>query len=88
MNEGLILDVARDAVQTMLLISMPPLLIAMAIGLLIALFQTLTQIQEMTLIFVPKILLVFGSFLLLLPWMVRQMDEFMARMIDIMVGLP
>lgn len=88
MEEGLILDVARDAVETMLTISLPPLLIGMAIGLVIALFQTLTQLQEMTLIFVPKIVIVFGSLLVLLPWMVRQIVEFFLRLMDVVVSLP
>ncbi|WP_413205287.1 flagellar biosynthesis protein FliQ [Rhodospirillum sp. A1_3_36] len=83
----MIMDVARDAIFTMLLVSAPPLLAGMAIGLVIALFQTLTQIQEMTLIFVPKIILVFAVIMLLLPWMVREVSEFMERLMDIAVSL-
>ncbi|AEO49358.1 flagellar biosynthesis protein FliQ [Rhodospirillum rubrum] len=87
MNEGMIMDVARDAILTMLIISAPPLLAGMVIGLIIALFQTLTQIQEMTLVFVPKIVVVFASLLLTLPWMVRQASEFMERLMDIVTTL-
>ncbi|ABC23620.1 Flagellar biosynthesis protein FliQ [Rhodospirillum rubrum ATCC 11170] len=83
----MIMDVARDAILTMLIISAPPLLAGMVIGLIIALFQTLTQIQEMTLVFVPKIVVVFASLLLTLPWMVRQASEFMERLMDIVTTL-
>jgi flagellar biosynthetic protein FliQ len=86
-DEAMIMDVARDAIMTMLIISGPPLLVGMAIGLVIALFQTLTQIQEMTLIFVPKILIVFATVLLMLPWMVRELTEFMERLMDIATTL-
>ncbi|MGB0696402.1 MAG: flagellar biosynthesis protein FliQ [Rhodospirillaceae bacterium] len=88
MDENLILQVGRDAVTTMIIISTPILLIGTAIGLIIAVFQTLTQIQEMTLTYVPKILVVFFSILLLLPWMIRQMADFWTRMMDVMIGLP
>lgn len=84
----MIMDVARDAIYTMLIVSAPPLLVGMAVGLVIALFQTLTQIQEMTLIFVPKIVLVFATIMLLLPWMVREVSEFLERLMDIAVTLP
>jgi flagellar biosynthetic protein FliQ len=86
-EEAMIMDVARDAIFTMLVVSAPPLLAGMAIGLVIALFQTLTQIQEMTLIFVPKIILVFAVIMLMLPWMVREVSEFMERLMDIAVSL-
>ncbi|MCF8479616.1 MAG: flagellar biosynthesis protein FliQ [Rhodospirillum sp.] len=88
MEEAMIMDVARDAIYTMLIVSAPPLLVGMAVGLVIALFQTLTQIQEMTLIFVPKIVLVFATIMLLLPWMVREVSEFLERLMDIAVTLP
>ena len=69
MTEVMVIEIGKNAIFTLLLIVGPLLLIAMVIGLLISLFQTLTQIQEMTLVFVPKILVVFISliFLLRLP---------------------
>ncbi|CCG08008.1 flagellar biosynthesis protein FliQ [Pararhodospirillum photometricum] len=88
MEEGLILDLSREAVWLMILVSGPALLVGMVIGVAIALVQTLTQIQEMTLVFVPKILLVFGTLLLSLPWMVRQMTEFMTHLMDVAATLP
>ncbi|GEO80296.1 flagellar biosynthesis protein FliQ [Pararhodospirillum oryzae] len=88
MDEAMVLDLARDAIQMMLIVSGPPLMVGMVIGLFIALFQTLTQIQEMTLVFVPKILVVFATLLITLPWMVRQLTEFMVHLMDIATTLP
>ena len=59
MTEVMVVEVGKDAIYTLLLVVGPLLLVAMIIGLLISLFQTLTQIQEMTLVFVPKIMFVF-----------------------------
>lgn len=88
MNEAQILDIARDAVWTMLLVSGPILLVGLAIGLLISLFQALTSIQEMTLTFVPKIIVIFGTMILVMPYMIRHMTEFTLRLMDTIVGLP
>jgi len=68
-NEGIILDVARDALMTVLIVAAPPLIIGLSVGILVSIFQTVTSIQEPTLAFVPKIvgvfvaLLIFGSFM-------------------------
>lgn len=88
MNEAQILDVARDAVWTMLVVAGPVLLIGLAIGLIISLFQALTSIQEMTLTFVPKMLVVFATLILVMPYMIRHMTEFTLRLMDTIVGLP
>lgn len=88
MEQTQILDVARDAIFTMILISAPLLLAGLAVGLVISLFQTLTQIQEMTLVFVPKILAVFITTLLALPFMIRTLIEMMVRLMDIVISLP
>jgi len=82
MDAAQIIDVARDGVWTMLVVAGPILLIGLAVGLTISLFQTLTSLQEMTLTFVPKILVVFGSLILLMPYMMRHMSEFTLRMFD------
>ena len=69
MNEGVILDIARDALMTVLTVAAPPLVIGLSVGILVSIFQTVTSIQEPTLAFVPKIvgvfvaLLIFGSFM-------------------------
>ena len=58
----------------------PMMIVGLAIGLLVSLFQALTQIQEMTLAFVPKILGIFVVFLLMMPFMVATMSEFMREL--------
>ncbi|MFA7430749.1 MAG: flagellar biosynthesis protein FliQ [Rhodospirillaceae bacterium] len=88
MNETEILDIARDAVWTMLMIAGPILIVGLIIGLSISLFQALTSIQEMTLTFVPKMLIVFASLIFLMPYMLRHMTEFTLRLMDTIVGLP
>lgn len=81
-----ILDIARDAIYTLLIISGPVMAMGLGVGLLIALFQALTQIQEMTLTFVPKIVAIFLSLLLFLPLMGAQMNDLMARLMDRVVS--
>ena len=73
MNEIEVLDIARDAVITLLKILTPILSVALFVGLIIGIFQALTQIQEMTLAFVPKIISVFVALILLFPFMLNQM---------------
>ena len=72
-----IVFLGRDAMIVTLLISSPMLLSGMAIGLLISVFQSVTQIQEITLTFVPKIFVVFLAFIIFLPWMGSTMLGFM-----------
>lgn len=82
MNEAQLLEVARDALLVTLKISAPLLLVGLLVGVVIALFQALTQIQEMTLTFVPKILVTFVTLLLLLPFMLNTLVEFTRAMLD------
>jgi flagellar biosynthetic protein FliQ len=86
MNEAQVLDIAQDAIWTLLKVSGPILLVGLAIGLTISLFQALTQIQEMTLTFVPKIIVVFLSLMFLMPFMFRQLSEFTLRVMDNMIS--
>jgi flagellar biosynthetic protein FliQ len=74
-----VLDVARDAILTLVLVASPLMLIGLAVGVAISLFQALTQIQEMTLVFVPKILAIFVAMLLALPFMADVLQGHMAR---------
>ena len=67
-----VLDVARDAILTLVLVSSPLMLVGLAVGVAISLFQALTQIQEMTLVFVPKILAIFVAMLIALPFMAER----------------
>jgi len=80
MSGAEVLDVARDAVFTLVLVASPLMLIGLIVGVVISLFQALTQIQEMTLVFVPKILAIFVAMLLMLPWMADSLQGHMARM--------
>lgn len=80
-----VLDIARDAIWTLIIISAPMMLVGLAVGVVIALFQALTQIQEMTLVFVPKIIAIFVTMLLTLPFMGAMMQGFMARIADMIV---
>ena len=73
MNEIEVLDISRDAIFTLLKVVTPVLLVALFVGLIIGIFQALTQIQEMTLAFVPKIISVFVAIILLFPFMLEQM---------------
>ena len=87
MNEANTLEVAREAVLVLLQVSGPIMVIALVVGLIISLFQALTQIQEMTLTFVPKIIVVFIALLLLFPFMLATMKGFMERLVDRIISL-
>jgi flagellar biosynthetic protein FliQ len=73
------LDVARDAIVTLIVVSAPVMLVGLAVGLVISLLQALTQIQEMTIAFVPKILAIFVSLLVALPFMAEKLQAEMLR---------
>jgi flagellar biosynthetic protein FliQ len=87
MNVTDVLEVSREAVIVMLKVGAPVLAIALAVGLLVSLFQALTQIQEMTLSFVPKILVIFVSLLVLLPYMLGTLVTFGEGLMDRIVAL-
>jgi len=74
-----VLDVARDAITTLIVVSAPVMLVVLAVGVVISLFQALTQIQEMTIAFVPKILAIFISLLIALPFMAEKLHAEMLR---------
>ena len=75
-----VLDVARDSIMTLVLVSSPILLIGLLVGVVISLFQALTQIQEMTLVFVPKIIAIFIAMLIALPFMADVLQGHMMRL--------
>ena len=80
------LDVARDAIWTIVLVSSPLMVVGLVVGVVVSLFQALTQIQEMTLVFVPKILAIFAAMLLALPFMADALQTEMARIAARIVG--
>jgi flagellar biosynthetic protein FliQ len=73
MTEVEVLEISREAIFTLLKVVTPVLSVALFVGLIVGIFQALTQIQEMTLAFVPKIISVFLTIILLFPFMLSQM---------------
>jgi len=86
MDEGVLLEISRDAVIVTLKVAAPIMLVALVVGLIISLFQALTQIQEATLTFVPKILIVFAAMLLLAPFMLHSLIEFTEQLMSRAAG--
>lgn len=86
MSGAEILDVARDSIWTLILVASPLMLVGLLVGVVISLFQALTQIQEMTLVFVPKILAIFVTMLLALPFMADSLHAHMLRLTSRIVG--
>ncbi len=82
MDVGAVADVSREAVYTLVLMSAPILIVALVMGLLISLFQALTQIQEATLTFVPKIIAVYFSMIVILPYMYTKLSIFMDHIVQ------
>lgn len=80
MDANDILEISKDGIIVLLQISLPVMLVALVVGLIISLFQALTQIQEMTLSFVPKIVCVFLSLLILLPFIIDRLTGLMDRL--------
>ena len=74
-----VLDIAREAIITLVVVAAPVMLVGLAVGVVISLLQALTQIQEMTIAFVPKILAIFISLLVALPFMAEKLHEEMLR---------
>ena len=87
MNEADVLDIARDAIVVTIKVGGPPMVLALIVGLGISLVQALTQIQEMTLTFIPKILVIFVSMLLFMPFMLGTLSDFTERLMDRIAGV-
>ncbi len=75
------LGLAKQAIEITLLLSLPILGIGMVVGLVVSIFQAVTQIQEMTLAFVPKIVAVMLGLLAFFPWMMDKMGAFTEKLI-------
>ena len=80
------LDVARDAIWTIVVVSSPLMIVGLVVGVVVSLFQALTQIQEQTLVFVPKILAIFVTLLLALPFMADSLHGHMMRISSRIIG--
>jgi flagellar biosynthetic protein FliQ len=80
------LDVAREAIWTLVVVSSPLMVVGLVVGVVVSLFQALTQIQEQTLVFVPKILAIFITLLLALPFMADSLHAEMMRISSRIIG--
>lgn len=87
MNEAELLELVQMALMLVIKISMPPMLVGLIVGVTIALFQALTQIQEITLVFVPKIVAVFVVIFMLFPAMTEVMTAFFDTIADRIVAI-
>lgn len=85
MSHQFVIDLSRDAIITALMVSAPMLIIALGIGLLVSVFQSVTQIQEQTLSFVPKLVMVGGAFIIGLPWLLQILIKYTTSLIQ---GIP
>jgi flagellar biosynthesis protein FliQ len=86
MSGAEVLDIARDAILTLVLVSAPLMLVGLVVGVIVSLFQALTQIQETTLVFVPKILAMFAAMLVALPFMADALHSHVVRLASRIVG--
>tara|TARA_A100000171_G_C2135219_1_gene149660 strand:- start:1103 stop:1369 length:267 start_codon:yes stop_codon:yes gene_type:complete len=82
-----VLDVGQDAIFVLLKVGTPLMFAALLTGLAISFFQALTQIQEMTLSFIPKILVTFGGMILLMPFFGRTLGAFSQEIFNRIIGL-
>jgi flagellar biosynthesis protein FliQ len=85
MSGETVLDLAREGIWVMILVAAPMMIVGLLVGVVIALFQALTQIQEMTLVFVPKILSIFIVMLLALPFLGATLGTYMQRIADMII---
>ena len=77
MSPEFVIDLGRNAVKTVLLISSPMLLSGLIVGLMISIFQAATQINEQTMTFIPKIVGVFVTLLIFAPWILQKVSAFL-----------
>lgn len=80
MTPGTVMEIGRQAIEVTLLISAPPLVAALVIGLVISIFQAATQINESTLQFVPKLVAMFLVLVLFGPWMLQYLIDYIQRL--------
>lgn len=76
MTVELVNQISRQTFETILLVGGPVLLVSLIVGILISLFQAITQLQEITMTFIPKIIAVFVTLLVMLPWMIKVLVGF------------
>ena len=77
MSGNEVIDIGREGLWTLIIVIAPVMIVGLTVGVGIALFQALTQIQEMTLVFAPKIVVIFITLMISLPFMGHKMADFM-----------
>lgn len=87
MNEIEVIEVGREGILTILYAAGPLMAVALGVGLTVSLFQALTQIQEMTLAFVPKIVAIFGASIFMAPFIIGQVDTLARNMFDRIIAV-
>lgn len=87
MNEAEVIEISRQGVMAIIVAGGPLMLVALGVGLTISLIQALTQVQEMTLAFVPKILAIFGASILMAPFIIATLNTLTVSMFDRIAAL-
>ncbi|MBN2071849.1 MAG: flagellar biosynthesis protein FliQ [Candidatus Krumholzibacteriota bacterium] len=87
MTADAVIDIGRYALYITVLVASPMLLFGLIVGLVIGIFQAVTQINEMTLVFVPKILAVSLAIVIFMPWMLRTLISFTAQIFSRIAAL-
>ncbi len=82
-----VMNISKEALYVLLKCSLPIMIVALSVGLVISLFQALTQIQEMTLSFVPKIVAIFFSLIIFLPFIYETLATFTTQLTDRIAGI-
>jgi flagellar biosynthesis protein FliQ len=87
MESADVLEIARESMIVVLKVGAPIMIASLVVGLVISLFQALTQIQEATIAFVPKVVIVFAVFLLSIPFMLATLTTFTQQLVGRIAGL-
>lgn len=87
MSHVMVVDLARNMVMTSLMIAAPMLIVALAVGLVVSVIQAVTQIQEQTLSFVPKLVAVAATFIIALPWIIQIMVRYTSELFRSIPGM-
>lgn len=86
-TDGQIVDLITEGLLTVIIVAGPPLILGLLAGLIMAIFQTVTSIQEQTLAFIPKIVAVLGSLILFGPFMLNRLQQFFHTVLDMIVRM-
>ena len=80
MTQEFVITIGRDAMMTAFLLAAPPLMTALLVGLIVSIFQAVTQIQEMTLAIIPKMVAVLISLVVAYPWLLETLTSYTTRL--------